>query len=513
MKFPHYLLSRAVTARLENITRLLVVSAGLVVFTPVQPTLLNATGTVYWIGDQEDFDALRAQHFEPGDTILFKRGEVFTGMFAPKGSGTAEARIRLGSYGEGPRPVIHGMGGENQAAVFLHNVEYWEVRGLEVTNTDGSEGEQGDLKGIYILIDDPMKEVMSGYLIEDCYVHSVNGKVEGKLKGGIHVHTYGDTPVRIDNLRILNNTVARVGGVGIGNASTFPRIEENQLEYLWTNVYVAGNFVTDTGRNCVIARVSKDAIYEYNVLANSSRYSTGHSIFNFTTDGIIIQNNEAYGNIGEGGIDRGGFDADWDASNTTFQYNYSHDNHWFMGIMRRYNKGVVIRYNISQNETHGLYFYGFRNANKVEDVHIYNNAHYISADLEHVLFNAEDREMIETTFSNNIFYFEGSGAWGPSATLGKGLKFENNVYFNIPVWPGEGGDPGAVTDDPLFVDPGKGGTRIDMADPDRLSGYRLKPGSPGIDAGVLIEGVSRDFWGNPVPVGKAPDIGVHETRF
>ena len=156
--------------------------------------------------------------------------------------------------------------------------------------------------------------------------------------------------------------IYRVGGVGIGNSSSCGKLEFRKHNvvghYLWTKVYVADNYVDLTGRNNIIARVSKDAVYERNTLANSSRYSTGHSIFCFNTDGIKIQFNEAYGNVGEGGIDRGGFDADYNCVNTFIQYNYSHDNLWFCGIMKKKNRNVVIRYNLSQNDKEGIYFYG-----------------------------------------------------------------------------------------------------------------------------------------------------------
>ena len=120
------------------------------------------------------------------------------------------------------------------------------------------------------------------------------------------------------------------------------------LERPMKSVIIYGQMyiVNFTGRNNIIARVSKDAIYERNTLANSSRYSTGHSIFCFNTDRIKIQFNEAYGNVGEGGIDRGGFDADYNCVNTFIQYNYSHDNLWFCGIMKKRNRNVVIRYNL-----------------------------------------------------------------------------------------------------------------------------------------------------------------------
>ncbi|MBK1855883.1 hypothetical protein JO972_13005 [Verrucomicrobiaceae bacterium 5K15] len=71
--------------------------------------------------------------------------------------------------------------------------------------------------------------------------------------------------------------------MGIGNTSSSSVVKflkgETKTEYLWTNVYVAGNYLDQTGRNSIIARCSKDAIYEDNTLANSNRCDTGHSIF------------------------------------------------------------------------------------------------------------------------------------------------------------------------------------------------------------------------------------------
>ena len=108
----------------------------------------------------------------------------------------------------------------------------------------------------------------------------------------------------------------------------------------------------------------------------------------------------------------------------------------------------------------------------------------------------------ETSFHNNIFYFEENSGWGfePDQTC----VFENNLYYNL-----RPRGANAVTADPLFVNPGSGGTDIDMTDTNRLSGYRLKDGSPGINTGGIIEeNPGKDFVANPIN-GK-PDLGVFE---
>ena len=56
-----------------------------------------------------------------------------------------------------------------------------------------------------------------------------------------------------------------------------------------------------------------------------------------------------------------------------------------------------------------------------------------------------------------------------------------------------------------LVNPGSGGRGLDS-----LDGYKLKNGSPCIDAGTFVEDCgSRDFWGAKLPRGKKPDIGAN----
>ena len=57
----------------------------------------------------------------------------------------------------------------------------------------------------------------------------------------------------------------------------------------------------------------------------------------------------------------------------------------------------------------------------------------------------------------------------------------------------------------MFAAPGTGGVGLAS-----LTGYKLKPGSPCIKAGMSVaDNGGRDFYGNPVNDGSI-DIGVHE---
>jgi hypothetical protein len=466
-----------------------------------------------YINSQADFDQFKNSEFEAGSRILFATGKSFNGQFAPTGSGTEDHPIMLTAYnpesGEifwedvDNKPIINGHGKVN-SPFFLYNGQHWEINNLEITNTNGTDEDQGDLRGIYVVGENA--GILNNVKIQNCFIHDINGKVEGKRRGGIHVHVIGDSiKTKFHNLLIENNIVKNVGGVGIGNTSSWGSIHSKDY-YPWTNFIIRGNRVEHTGRNGIIARVGINQIVEYNVLAYNSRYSTGHSVFNFGSIGCVMQYNEAYGNTGEpGDIDHGGFDVDYNARGTIVQYNYSHDNNWFCGIMRKYNRDITIRYNISLNERLGAYMYGFPWEDNARGIWIYNNTHYFKAGLNASIFASPGkvRTPSYTYFYNNIFYFEDKGSWGvePDETC----EFSNNLFFNVEP---KGKNP--IIGNPLFENPGKVDTDIDMRNPDRLSGYRLKEGSPCIDSGLLInDNGGKDFWGNLLGT-ESIDIGAYE---
>lgn len=475
----------------------------------------NNIKNIFYINSQDDFDKYSGTKFPEGSVILFAAGCVFEGQFVIKGSGTAEIPNLVAAYDPETKavfrewienkPVINGLG-KVTAPVSLYNGQFWEITNLEITNTDGSKTDQGKLLGILVVAENIGK--VENIKITNCYVHHVNGEVGGKETGGIHVYVKGSSvKTKFHCLQIENNIIRHVGGVGITSQSSWGNIDTESY-YPWTEFAIRGNHIEYTGRNGIIVRYAVDPVVEYNVAAYNSRFDTGHSIFNFNTIGCIVQYNEAYGNTSQDpdDIDHGGFDADYNSRGTVIQYNYSHDNHWFCGIMRRgINSDITIRYNISQNDLLGAYLYGFPTEKGLKNVKVYNNIHYFGKGKGNKIFvrTGKERIPIETIFSNNIFYFEDKAEWGvePDNTC----VFENNLFYNV-IPKGNN----AINADPMFVNPGTGGTNIDMRDPERLSGYRLKDDSPCRGTGTTINGTAvKDFWSNPIYIG-LPEIGACE---
>lgn len=92
----------------------------------------------------QSLEALNALSLGPGDSVLFKAGDVWQGMFWPKGSGSEEAPIFIGRYGPGNRPVIDGDG--YQACLLIYNDGYVVIDGLELTNEASHADEFGVTK-------------------------------------------------------------------------------------------------------------------------------------------------------------------------------------------------------------------------------------------------------------------------------------------------------------------------------------------------------------------------------
>ncbi len=471
------------------------------------------SNNLIYIQNQADFDQHSGTEFPEGSKVLFAAGIEFQGQFVIKGSGSENNPNIVSSYDPETKEifsgstknksVINGLG-KVEAPIYLYNGQHWEINNIEVTNTDGTINDQGKLKGIYVVAEN--YGIVNNITIKNCYIHNVNGHVGGKWHGGIHLDVLGDRiKTKFNKLLIEDNVIKDVGGVGIGNQSTW-RNYGTETYYPWTEFVIRGNFIERTGRNSIILRNALDPLIEYNVAAASSRYDTGHSIVNFNTVNCVVQYNEAYGNVGDSDHnERGGFDADYRSIGTIIQYNYSHDNNWFCGIMRRgINSDVTIRYNISQNELLGSYLYGFPTQYGLKDVKVYNNIHYFGKGKGNRIFVAggKVRHPIETVFRNNIFYFEDKAEWGfePESSC----VFENNLFFNV-----SPKGKNAISTNPMFVDPGKGGTNIDMHNRLSLAGYRLTANSPAKKLGIQIEiNGEVDFSGNALPKGN-PNIGAY----
>jgi len=311
--------------------------------------------------------AINERVFKPGDRILLAARSQFTGRLEPKGCGTAAAPICLSRYGEGPNPAIHGAG-KAQYTLLLHNVEYWEVRDLEITNRGAHA--RGGRRGVIISAEDFGD--CHHIVLEGLEIHDVNGSLRKRDGGGgsAILWTNGGevTKTRFIDLRILNCHIHDCARNAI-NSRGYSR---RNAWHPSLQVVIRGNLIENVPGDGIVPIATEGALVEYNVIRKGvdslPAGDAAAGIWPWSSDHTLIQFNEVSDHRAK--WDGQGFDADFNCVGTTIQYNYSHDN--WGGFLLICNQGqsygsplnlgtkdTVVRYNLSVND--GLRPYQARN--------------------------------------------------------------------------------------------------------------------------------------------------------
>lgn len=381
----------------------------------------------------------------PGDRILFRSGNKWQGQLAPRGSGNSAAPIVIGRYGDGNLPCIDAAG-QFPDAVRLYNVEFIEVRNLEVTNHGPQPAAR---RGVHVFIDN--FGIAKHIVLSGLYIHDVNGSNgngdDGKDNGGIIFRTNGDKkPSRFDGLIIEKNIVWKVDRSAIA-AQSFHWRRTQWFPSL--HVIIRDNFVDDIGGDGIVPWATDGAFIEHNIALNCNRRAGSYNagIWPWSTDNSLFRLNEAA--YTHTTLDGEGFDSDFNSRHTLFQYNYSHDNDGgFMlictpGKLDKDNLGNIgteVRHNISRND-HARAF----NLSAAAQTSVHDNAIYVGSgiDLQILIVTDWDGWANGAKFQNNFFYVAGTARYGhqtsrnkdgtygigPGWGLAKDIVFEGNHYY------------------------------------------------------------------------------------
>ncbi|WP_168929009.1 carbohydrate binding domain-containing protein [Paenibacillus dokdonensis] len=449
---------------------------------------------------------VNATTFQPGDSIVFKRGGSWTGKLWPKGSGTAQAPIVVDAYGAGNPPLLNGNGEE--AAVYLYNQQYWEIKNLEITNDNGASSRR---MGIYVVNEGAglLNHIyVIGNNVHDVYGNNVK---DGNGSGGIKIRTKtGSVKSNYNDVRIDGNTVGpRVDRTGIDvNSDYWCRTDSGCTGtnnwYPSTNVVIENNYVTDVGGDGIVPMATQGAVLQYNTVNGfNMRSGTANAgIWAWNADDTVIQYNEAFnGNTTQDGQ---GFDIDYGQSRTIVQYNYSHDNDGgFMLICQpggAKNDGGIVRYNISQND----YARTFHLAGPTTNTLVYNNTIYLptGSTTSPIVAGSWDGYTKSVSFYNNIWHLDGGGIWDGLSNIAS-FTFKYNTIYGVHTV-GEPADANKSTANPLLAAPGTGVNRS------TVDGYKLLQGSPALGSGMAVSSNGgKDYWGNAVSQTGAPNRGAY----
>ena len=110
--------------------------------------LVNSKAQVYYVSSSQGDDLnnglsiqspfksiekLNSMQFNAGDTIYFKSGDYWEGMFWIKSSGSSSQPIVIDVYGGNNKPIINGFG--YQASILIFNNQNIHINGLELYNS------------------------------------------------------------------------------------------------------------------------------------------------------------------------------------------------------------------------------------------------------------------------------------------------------------------------------------------------------------------------------------------
>ena len=396
--------------------------------------------------------AVNAHYYQPGDKILFKSGDTFTGTLNIQGYGTAKDRLTIGTYGGTKKAKIFARG-EVKNIVNIA-ADYFTVENLEITGSGALTGMQ---------IGAGHGGANKGIVIQNCHVHDINTNDDAFAYGnaGINLNSTGTEPTWFDGAVVRNNTVENVARVGIyltGAWGDRPgaawgasgELYKNDNDGWWPNANcsISGNTILDAHGDAILVIGAKDVTIEKNFVNNAfcvpvSKFQyifdngwniASAAVWVANTNNAVMQYNDVgYTHLEGRFADGEAFDIDGANKETYVQYNYSHDNMGGFLLMCEFEEALKytassfhhIRFNLSVNDAtkagQGVFM---ATASKAQ-MYIYNNTIVKTTTGSNAINVFGDIE--NYLFQNNIFYGEGCYNLNLNANC-TNVKFDNNVF-------------------------------------------------------------------------------------
>jgi hypothetical protein len=400
----------------------------------------------------------------PGDSILLKSGAVFTEQLYISAKGDSLLPLVIGKYGGEVKPHIKGNA-DSMQAVHIFNSENIVIRDLEVSNK-GDTAVDG-LNGV--LVELLNYGTAKNIRIDSLYVHDVYGGLVKEKKGGnaIHCVSYQDekkdsVSSKFNGLVIQNCHIKDCRRNGIMMWGNWERKRWNPS----LHVVIRNNVLEGVPGDGIVPVACESPLVEYNVMKNCPATlpvtEACDGIWPWSCDNALIQYNIVSDHKSQ--VDGYGFDADWNSTNSLFQYNLSYNNDggfllicnsggwppdWSIG-----NKGTIVRYNVSIND--GLRNYKPKNSKvffspvihctgSVQNTVIDKNLFYIKKKAN----PATDKTLLhmtnwgkgfypDSTFFRSNFIFAEETNLIAKLTKSTNNFFQNNLYVGDLMTPAKG---------------------------------------------------------------------------
>jgi hypothetical protein len=486
-----------------------------------------------------------AHNFAPGDALLLKAGDRFSGQLAVESSGRPGQPLRIARYGAGPKPVIDGAaegGGGFSEAILIRNQQHIEISDLALTNTldRPRAGKRGDWSfGIHVINDGA--GVLEHFRFERITITNVfaaqldhasedafNLVAVSGIRFVVEASPAGAQPAFFRDIVIAQNDISRTGrfGVQIGHAGGGDAHTRDPETGFNRDIIIKDNRFTELGGTAVQLAGARFALIENNdfdrtgsSVVPSRMVGRGSGAWVINSRDIVAQRNRS--RHVRGHKDSYGLHVDYGNRDVLYQYNLSYDSEGgFVEILGN-NRNIIWRYNISIND-------GLRekdgntiwlspwstNMTPSEGIHIYNNTIYVRAGMYPDL----DFRARGVRIWNNIFAVSRHAMIGEKyrAVLDGGrLEMGGNLFFGRISPKLRGLDANSIESDPQFANPGADhpeGYVIAASSPAAASGVSWPhPDFPAAGQGVFAQISERpktDFFGQPLPQYVVPTVGA-----
>ena len=467
----------------------------------------------------------------PGDKLLFRRGDKFSGQLILMRSGTQTNSIEIASYGTGELPILTGVGanvglnnnGDAIEVIKMINTSHILMHDLWITNDRqiglGWTGSGNSSYGILVRAT-KWGGVSNGLTFRNLKFTDIFGvdmlDWEGKFTRdyynaqGFRFDSDEDhdgssspeaTEVGIDDILIEDCYFFNLGGTGIsarhlGSYNNPISDDERNLNYVIRN-----NKFQQLGGDGVVFASVNNGLVEHNEFidlgwgdhtsSTDRYYGRGEGCWVWDSHNIMVQYNKQYRASGFGDTYGSAGHVDFYCKNVIFQYNYSEDTEGGFVEILGDCENITFRYNVSVNDGHranghhrySIWLSGYVGGDKSpvpsNNNYIYNNTVYLDKTR-----SKPDIEIFakNTYIYNNIFYAMdgatiGAGDVSIDMQSGSELVLSNNLFYgDIAADFSNLDDHSVVLKDPLFTDP--------VSDNGGVDNFNIEQSSPVIDAGM-----------------------------
>ena len=368
-------------------------------------------------------EKIAATTFQPGDSVLLRRGVRCHGMLWPKGSGLEGRPIRLGAYGEGPLPVIEAAGAE--AAIKLFDQHHWQIENLHARG--------GSPFGVLVT---GTKGHLRHFRLRNLLVEDVTGVAKSKSSGLVAV--LAPEALQMEDVVIEGVTARRTtqwAGIIVRGGSATSRIR---------NVVIRNSLVYDVyGDGIVLFQVENGLIEKCAAwltgLNPSVEVGTPNGIWTWRCRKCTVRLNEGF-LTDSPGVDGGVYDIDWGNEDNLVEYNYGHDAQGYcvsvFGAHNEVTTNSVVRFNVCVNNgrspklarRQGDCYITTWEGGALDGVLIHNNTFYWTPPVEAPVL-LMDRVVFRgarpNVFRNNVVFSTVPSMIQSSPEV----RFEGNVYW------------------------------------------------------------------------------------